>query len=150
MTNWPALCATDYLAIPAHWRDIATTTDNVNTSVVVVMHPSPSRVDLWCISVCTNVQPITCVLLLQQWFKSKGKLTKHAKKHLGILWKCNNPKCTYSHNDKRNLKVHVKKHSDILPYCCDNCKERFKYDTQYKCHINNKKCSTKRSDSLDY
>ena len=62
---------------------------------------------------------------------SKGELDKHVKTHSKVLWRCR--LCTYTNHDERNLKSHMRVHSGLRKYLCDNCLTLFKYDTQL-CH----------------
>ena len=65
-------------------------------------------------------------------FFMKGDLLKHKEVHKNILWECN--LCTYETLDKRNLKAHQRKHSNLRPYLCTYCLMLFKYPEQLKRH----------------
>ena len=80
---------------------------------------------------------------------SKGELTKHAETHKKISWSCE--LCSYTNKDKRNLKAHMRVHSNLKPYMCVNCLELFRYDTQLRRHLPCKiKTECKRSSSPTY
>ena len=87
---------------------------------------------------------------------SKGELTKHAETHKKIRWNCE--LCDYLNTDKRNLKAHMRVHSNLKPYMCQSCLELFRYDTQLRRHLpcdvpqSDMKTngSSKRSSSPDY
>ena len=89
---------------------------------------------------------------------NKGDLVKHKKTHEKKMWTCRI--CEYSNCDEHNLKVHMRKHSNLLPYICDTYLKLFKYHTQWKRHLPckehtakndvEKKPSLKCSNSLDY
>ena len=64
---------------------------------------------------------------------SKGELDKHVKTHSKVLWRCR--LCTYTNRDERNLKSHMRVHSGLKKYLCDNCLKLFKYDTQFCRHL---------------
>ena len=67
-------------------------------------------------------------------FKRKSDLTSHAKTHTGPPQKCPQPGCDYINANPRNLKRHMKSHSDNKPIKCPLCDERFKYYQQLKRH----------------
>ena len=87
-------------------------------------------------------------------FKNKGDLTQHADEHLKQKHQC--PDCAYSNSDVWNLESHWRQHSNIKPFHCDKCGEDFKYNMQYRRHINGKsriKCkglNIKTSNSPEY
>ena len=64
---------------------------------------------------------------------SKGELDKHVKTHSKKLWKCTF--CTYTNRDQRNLKSHMRVHSGLKKYLCNNCRKLFKHDTQLRRHL---------------
>ena len=49
-------------------------------------------------------------------YKSSNELNKHAQKHLGVTWECN--ECDYSTDDWRNLRGHRKKHQKVSSHKC--------------------------------
>ena len=51
-------------------------------------------------------------------YKSSNELNKHAQKHLGVTWECN--ECDYSTDDQRNLRGHRKstKRSALISVFC--------------------------------
>ena len=71
-------------------------------------------------------------------FKNKGDLTRHVKEHDGTMHEC--PNCDYKNADVRNLESHRIKHSNIEKYLCKLCEQKFKYNTQLRRHIRDKKC----------
>ena len=71
-------------------------------------------------------------------FKNKGDLTRHVKEHDRTMHKC--PDCDYKNTDVRNLESHRIKHSNIEKYSCKLCEQKFKYNTQLRRHIRDKKC----------
>ena len=83
-------------------------------------------------------------------FKNKGDLKRHASEHYSKQHEC--PDCDYKNSDICNLESHHLKHSDIYKYVCKNCGKGFKYNTQYRQHLNDpKKClGQKKSNSPEY
>ena len=83
-------------------------------------------------------------------FKNKGNLTRHANEHTGKLHEYLD--CDYKNSDICNLESHHLKHSNIDKYVCEKCGEWFKYNTQYKQHLNDpKKCPGRgKSNSPEY
>ena len=71
-------------------------------------------------------------------FKNKGDLTRHAKEHEGVLHKC--PDCPYKNPDIRNLESHRLWHSDIEKYECKLCGKTFRFSTQRRRHLKDRKC----------
>ena len=72
-----------------------------------------------------------------QRFKRESELNAHLKAHTSKPLKCEF--CAYQNSDKRNLRAHMRVHSDILPYTCAICGEHFKWQEQKKRHYS--KCS---------
>ena len=64
---------------------------------------------------------------------NKGDLVKHEKTHTKKMWQCRI--CDYSNCDERNLKLHMRKHSNLMPYLCEKCLKLFKYHMQLKRHL---------------
>ena len=67
-------------------------------------------------------------------FKRKSDLTSHAITHTGKPKHCPEPGCDYSNVNPRNLKQHMKVHSDTKPIKCPMCEKRFKHHQQLKRH----------------
>ena len=67
-----------------------------------------------------------------QRFKRESELNAHLKAHTSKPLKCEF--CAYQNSDKRNLRAHMRVHSNILPYTCAVCGERFKWQEQKKRH----------------
>ena len=65
-------------------------------------------------------------------FTHKSDLVKHECTHSGVMYKCS--KCEYSNSDERNYNQHLCKHTDVTPFQCKQCGERFKYTMQLKRH----------------
>ena len=65
-------------------------------------------------------------------FTHKSDLVKHEHTHSGVMYKCS--KCEYSNSDERNYNQHLRKHTDVTPFQCKQCGERFKYTMQLKHH----------------
>ena len=63
---------------------------------------------------------------------------RHVKEHDGTVHEC--PDCDYKNADVRNLESHRIKHSNIEKYSCKLCEQKFKYNTQLRRHIRDKKC----------
>ena len=63
---------------------------------------------------------------------------RHVKEHDGTVHEC--PDCDYKNVDVRNLESHRIKHSNIEKYSCKLCEQKFKYNTQVRRHIRDKKC----------
>lgn len=68
-------------------------------------------------------------------FKHKGDLKRHVKQHQDNNYTCQ--QCTYSTSDYRNYKNHGRIHTNIKPYKCSLCTEKFKWTTQCLCHLKN-------------
>ena len=73
-----------------------------------------------------------------KWFKRKGELNAHLLVHSGETFPCEEEGCSYSTNDPRNLRAHLRSHSDAEPFKCIYCGEGHRYEEQKKRHI--KKC----------
>ena len=71
-------------------------------------------------------------------FKNKGDLTRHVKEHDGVVHEC--PDCPYKNTDIHNLASHRLTHTDIEKYVCELCKKTFRFSTQRRRHLNNRKC----------
>ena len=52
-------------------------------------------------------------------FFMKGDLEKHMLTHLNKAWKCS--MCKYVTKDQCNLKAHMRLHSKLMLYLCENC-----------------------------
>ena len=76
-------------------------------------------------------------------FKNKSILMRYIKVHDDKTYSCPEEGCTYSTNDKRNLKAHMIVHTDVHHYSCLRCGQAFKHHTQIARHINNKVCMSK-------
>ena len=74
----------------------------------------------------------------QKCFKNKGDLTRHMKEHDGVLHEC--PDCPYKNPDIHNLESHRLTHTDIEKYVCKLCGKTFRFSTQRRQHLNDKKC----------
>ena len=68
-----------------------------------------------------------------KWFKNKGDLTKHLKKHTGDVHQCKF--CDYMANCPENLKGHMMGHSNFKRYVCLMCGEGFRWSQERKCHL---------------
>ena len=66
-------------------------------------------------------------------FFRKGDLVKHVLTHSKKVWSCE--LCDYKNNDRRNLKAHMRVHSNLRPYICSNCAKLFKYHAQLSRHL---------------
>ena len=71
-------------------------------------------------------------------FKNKGDLTRHVKEHDGVLHEC--PDCPYKNPDIRNLESHRLTHTDIEKYVCELCSKTFRFSTQRRRHLKDRKC----------
>ena len=63
-----------------------------------------------------------------KWFFASSDLTKHAKTHRGIIYRCY--ECSYTTIDVRYLRAHRYTHSDKERYKCSKCDQPFKHHTQ--------------------
>ena len=70
-------------------------------------------------------------------FKRKSDMISHAKTHTNEDQRCPAQGCDYSNKDPRNLKRHMKRHSNMKPLKCPMCPERFKHYQQLKRHKEN-------------
>ena len=68
-----------------------------------------------------------------KWFKNKGDLTKHLKKHTGDVHQCKF--CDYTANCPENLKGHMMGHSNFKRYVCLMCGEGFRWSQERKRHL---------------
>ena len=71
-------------------------------------------------------------------FKNKGDLTRHVKEHDGVVHEC--PDCPYKNADIRNLASHRLTHTDIEKYVCELCSKTFRFSTQKRRHLKDRKC----------
>ena len=85
-----------------------------------------------------------CEKCNKQYF-NKGDLVKHEKTHTKKKWTCR--MCDYENKDERNLKAHMRKHSNLKPYICELCLKLFKYHTQLTRHLPCDKKPTLSSDT---
>ena len=75
-----------------------------------------------------------------------GNLNAHAKTHYTSLMTCEH--CDYSTHDKRNLKSHLRKHTQVRTFCCKQCNCKFTHTMQLIRH--RPKCeSMKEEDASD-
>ena len=66
-------------------------------------------------------------------FFREGELTKHAKIHKKIIWKCEH--CDYESYNECNLKGHMALHSKIKKHACTFCAARFTFYMQLLRHV---------------
>ena len=66
-------------------------------------------------------------------YVNKGDLVKHEKVYFSKMWKCQ--LCAYENHDERNLKAHMRCHSNLKPYMCPKCLKLFCYQTQLAHHL---------------
>ena len=67
-----------------------------------------------------------------KWFKRSGELKAHLVVHSGEVFTCEEEGCNYSTNDPRNLRAHLRSHSDAEPFKCIFCGEGHRYEEQKK------------------
>ena len=60
-------------------------------------------------------------------------LSRHITKHLDKLWSCS--KCNMTFKEKRLLKRHLIKHTNVYRYKCKRCLYRTKWPTPYRRHV---------------
>ena len=70
-----------------------------------------------------------------QRFKRESELNAHLKAHTSKPISCEY--CDYKNTDKRNVRAHMRVHSDELPFFCILCGKRFKWQEQKKRHLPN-------------
>ena len=75
--------------------------------------------------------------------RQPGDLNAHAKTHYTSLMTCEH--CKYSTHDIRNLKSHMRKHTQVQTFCCKQCDRMFTHTMQLIRHRS--KCDGKRTDS---
>ena len=78
--------------------------------------------------------------------KSENELNKHILKHSGMMWDCGKTGCTYSTDDRRNLRAHKRKHAKIGSFTCVPCVKNFKYFMQLKRHRLTPECKANRAE----
>ena len=71
-------------------------------------------------------------------FKRESELNTHLFSHNRVLQKCEH--CPYTNSDPHNLRVHMRKHSNVLPFKCSQCGKDFKWVQQRVRHLNSDKC----------
>ena len=69
-----------------------------------------------------------------RWFMRKWDLTLHLQTHEGKEHKCDYDGCTVTTTTKKQLKEHLKRHTDDFPYECKICHKSFRYRTGLKRH----------------
>ena len=79
-------------------------------------------------------------------YKSENELNKHVLKHSGMMWDCNEIGCTYSTDDRRNLRAHKRKHVKVGSFICVPCVKNFKYFMQLKRHRLTPECKANRAE----
>ena len=70
-----------------------------------------------------------------QRFKRESELNAHLKAHDSTPIKCEH--CDYTNKDQRNLRAHMRIHSEKLPFFCILCGKRFRWQEQKRRHIPN-------------
>ena len=60
-------------------------------------------------------------------------LSRHIAKHFDKLWSCT--ECDMTFKEKRLLKRHVIKHTNVYRYKCKRCRYRTKWPTPYRHHV---------------
>ena len=60
-------------------------------------------------------------------------LSRHIAKHLDKLWSCT--ECDMTFKEKRLLKRHLIKHTNVYRYKCKRCHYRTKWPTPYRRHV---------------
>ena len=63
-----------------------------------------------------------------KWYKNKGCLAKHVKKHDGIIHSCKY--CDYTTDIVQNLNGHMMKHSGYKRYVCLHCGKGFRWSQE--------------------
>ena len=71
-------------------------------------------------------------------FKKESELNAHLFCHNKVLQKCEH--CPYTNSDPRNLRAHMRKHSNVSPFKCSQCGKSFKWVQQHVWHLNSGKC----------
>ena len=71
-------------------------------------------------------------------FKRASELNAHLFSHNKVPQKCEH--CPYTNSDPRNLRAHMRKHSNVLPFKCSQCDKGFKWVQQHVRHLNSGKC----------
>ena len=79
-------------------------------------------------------------------YKLENKLNKHVLKHSGMMWDCDETGCTYSTDDRRNLRAHKRKHAKVGSFTCVPCVKNFKYFMQLKRHRLTPECKANRAE----
>ena len=70
-----------------------------------------------------------------QRFKRESELNAHLKAHDSKPIKCEH--CDYTNKDQRNVRAHMRIHSEKLPFYCILCGKRFRWQEQKRRHIPN-------------
>ena len=80
-------------------------------------------------------------------YRQPGDLNAHAKTHYTSLMSCEH--CKYSTHDIRNLKSHMRKHTQVQTFRCKQCNWKFTHTMQLIWH--RPKCDGKEADGMgDY
>ena len=70
-------------------------------------------------------------------------LNAHTKTHYTLLMTCKH--CDYSMHDKRNLKSHLRRHTQVRTFCCKQCNRKFTHTMQLIRH--RLKCEAKKEEN---
>ena len=76
-------------------------------------------------------------------YRQPGDLNAHTKTHYTSLMTCKH--CDYSTHDKRNLKSHLRKHTQVCTFCCKQCNHKFTHTMQLIRH--RPKCEAKKEEN---
>ena len=79
-------------------------------------------------------------------YKLENELNKHILKHSGMMWDCDETGCTYSTDDRRNVRAHKRKHAKVGSFTCVPCVKNFKYFMQLKRHRLTPECKANRAE----
>ena len=71
----------------------------------------------------------------KKWFMRSSELTTHLTIHGKEYTYYKELGCDYKNKDPRNMRVHARRHSEVLSFKCPKCGKGFKWCVQRKRHL---------------
>ena len=106
--------------------------------------PFESQLRSHCHSHCRGCSYFCVYAGCNKSYCQPSDLNAHAKTHYTLLMTCEH--CKYSTNDIRNLKLHMRKHTQVQTFHCKQCDHMFTHTMQLIQH--RPKCDGKKNDSM--